>query len=68
MSESEFTGQRGGHWYQVTLLKKGVDARAASFSDFKIVRVLASNSTHATLVAREMFDAQTAFDPMRLPE
>ncbi len=68
MSESSIPPGRGGQWYQVTVLRKGVDARAASFSDFKIVRVLASNSTHATLVARELFDAQTAFDPMRLPE
>ncbi|MBA2549323.1 MAG: hypothetical protein H0V16_12840 [Burkholderiaceae bacterium] len=67
MSEESLPPGRGGQWYQVTVLRKGVDARAASFSDFKIVRVLAPNPTSAMLIAREMFNAQTAFDPMRLP-
>jgi len=68
MSDKTIPPGRGGSWYQVTILSKGVDARAASFSDFRIVRVKAANGTHATLVARELFDAQTAFDPMRLPQ
>ncbi len=67
MSTESIAPGRGGVWYQVTILKAGVDARAASFSDFQIVRVLAPNPTSAMLIAREMFNAQTAFDPMRLP-
>jgi len=68
MSDKTIPPGRGGSWFQVTILRKGVDCRAASFSDFRIVRVRAANCTHATLVARNMFDAQTAFDPMRLPQ
>lgn len=66
MSESSIPAGRGGSICEVTLLRKGANARAATDQDFTVVRVKAANAINAQLVARNQFDAALAFDAKKV--
>jgi len=61
MSDKIVPPGRGGAIYEVVILKKGVEARAATDADFQTVRVRAPNAISAQLTARNEHDAALAF-------
>lgn len=64
-----YADERGSpHLYEVTLLANGIDPRAASFADFRIVYVRAVSPINAQIIARNEHDAGFAFDAKRVPE
>ena len=66
MSQSNIPPERGGSVFEVTLLRKGVNARTATQADYMTVRVLAANAIHASLKARNEHDAAIAFDARKV--
>lgn len=67
MSETNIPPARGGSIYEVTCLRKDVDACTATEADFFTVRVRAPNSLSARLIARnERDDCASAFEARRV--